>query len=419
MECIQRATAWMERDPNERTSQYVKDLLVRHSDGSEDAGKELLSLFPDDGSRIEFGTAGLRSKMMPGPLGMNEVVVVQTAQGLARCCQKEHSGESNIRIVVGYDHREQAALGLSSLSFAIISAIVFKQAGIECVLLDGYVHTPLVSFSTVRLGAAAGIMVTASHNPKDDAGYKVYWQDGCQIRPPIDKEISAAIGLNMEPWADYKDILVGLHETAEGDPCLGLSDREVTERMKEAYFDAIKQSGLVIPVSVATAPSFVYSAMHGIGFPFARRVFDLFGIPQFNSVSLQELPDPMFSSVPFPNPEEKGALDAAKQYALEIGSTVVFANDPDADRLAVAEFCKASESWTTFTGDQIGVLLGCWLWEKIGKRSDKVCPLSLSCCGVYCTFLTPCLVSTASCNVCLSSVLSHAKQSSRSRRVSI
>ena len=223
-------------------------------------------------------------------------------------------------------------------------------------------------------------MITASHNPKQDDGYKVYASDGCQIRAPIDKEIASEILTNLQPWTDYGAKLEQLRKIHTTDPCLGLSRPEITGRMLDNYYEAIRESGLKtgqakIPSSPSTSidpPSFAYTAKHGVRYPFAKRVFEVFDLSPFQSVPPQQEPDPTFPTVPFPNPEEKGALDIAKAFATENNCDIVLANDPDADRLAVAEKDRTTGHWTVFTGDQIGTMLGYWIWEKIGKTCDKV-----------------------------------------------
>lgn len=186
---IDIAKSWTKIDPNEKTSSYVKE-LIQHSESSIDhAVDKLESLFPIDGSRIGFGTAGLRSAMKPGPLGMNDLVIIQAAQGLAKYCLKvlaasetqsqttaSCSSEKPVA-VVGYDHRSNEELDLSSKSFALLTKLVFLEAGFDCILLDGLVPTPLVAYSTIKLNAAVGIMVTASHNPKDDAGTYTFYEN--------------------------------------------------------------------------------------------------------------------------------------------------------------------------------------------------------------------------------------------------
>jgi phosphomannomutase len=276
-------------------------------------------------------------------------------------------------------------------------------------LLDGFVATPLVPYTLSQTkNCVAGIMITASHNPKQDAGYKVYWSDGCQIRSPTDQEIAAAIlePSNLEPWIDYGAQLrsrrrqqrcAGAEADADAnadaaqhvaDPCLGLSRPKETQDMIASYFRAIQASGLVsgrVTTTTTTEvcsgdgdgdgddwkqrqkqkpPTFCYTAMHGVGYPFARQSFEIFGFEPFHSVPAQQEPDATFPTVPFPNPEEKGAMDLAKAHAVATGCDVVLANDPDADRLAVAERNRVTGEWTNFTGDEIGTMLGHWLWQQ-------------------------------------------------------
>jgi phosphoglucomutase len=394
---IARAEAWSRQDPNEHSAAYVTKLVgeaCRTTQGDEDAAGELQVLFPEEG-RISFGTAGLRSAMKPGPLGMNDLVVLQTAQGLAKYCLQENDGsKGRMCAVVGYDHRSNESLQLSSLSFAILTALVFREAGMDYLLLDGLVATPLVPFCLGQIPhAVVGIMITASHNPKQDAGYKVYWNDGCQIRSPVDQGIAQSILENLDPWIDYKVALQQKKQENPADPSLGLSSPEQTKTLVGDYFKAIKESGLwtgqskLLKEAGWTPPCFVYTAMHGVGYPFTKASFENFGIPAFLSVPAQEQPDPTFPTVIFPNPEEQGALDLAKAFAAEqcpdqSTPIVLLANDPDADRLAVAE--REQDKWTVFKGDQIGVLLGHWLWTQLktspsgDKRPISMCASTVS-----------------------------------------
>lgn len=368
-----RARQWILHDPNPATLAHVQHLLDTL------ANEELVKLFPDD--RIAFGTAGLRSAMKPGPMGMNDLVVVQAAQGLARYSQKVSNGKGPLLAVVGYDHRAYEELQLSSLSFAILTALVFRQAGMECLLLEGYSVTPLVPFCVSQLSASVGVMITASHNPKRDAGYKVYAGDACQIRSPMDGEIADLIDKNLEPWTDYRAMIQQRCRDYPDDPCLGLSDADKTSVMKDRYFVAVQNKlvtgqGQLSFETPARPPKFCYTAMHGVGHKYAQLAFETFGLPAFYSVPEQQEPDPTFPTVIFPNPEEKGALDRVKAAALEQGCDIVLANDPDADRLAVAEY--ANDQWTVFTGDQIGVMLGHWLFEQIGRKSKKTLAMCAS-----------------------------------------
>jgi len=380
-DALLHAKEWSQNDPNPVTAGHVKSLISAAENGSSTSLQELQCLFPPNNKRIGFGTAGLRSSMSPGPLGMNDLVVIQTAQGLAnyliRSSKDKYSTHSTA--VVGYDHRENSAFSLSSKQFAMYTKLVFESKGISCTLLDGYVATPILAFAVGNIGASVGIMVTASHNPKQDNGYKVYWEDGCQIRPPIDAEIASAIvePKNLKPWMDYGRQLRTFEKAATGGgqgECYGLSNPEQTEMIEDAYYQAIRDSGLVVErdvVSDCQPPLFAYTAMHGVGLPYAKRSFETFGLPAFLPVPSQQHPVANFTTVPFPNPEEKGALDEAMSFAEQNDCDIVLANDPDADRLGVAEFNKVDGKWTVFTGDQIGSLLGHWLWETIGKKSEQ------------------------------------------------
>jgi len=376
---LQRAEEWCRSDPNETTVAYVRRLVA--SKEEESAANELEQLFPAS-KRINFGTAGLRSAMKPGPLGMNDLVVVQTAQGLAKYCLQQNQQQIDTKLcaIVGYDHRANPTMNLSSLSFALLTTLVFLEAGLDVFLLDNFVFTPLVPFCISQLAnACVGIMITASHNPRQDAGYKVYWKDGCQIRSPLDQEISDAILQNLKPWIDYRQRLQGLRQVIDTDCCLGLSRPKQTKEMIDAYFQALCTSGLVtgqakllqeMAANERRPPVFCYTAMHGVGHCFARQCFQTFGLPPFHSVPQQQDPDFAFPTVSFPNPEEKGALDLAKAYAEQQHCNIVLAHDPDADRLAVAERDQ-QEYWTVFTGDQIGTMLGHWLWTTVGQQQQQ------------------------------------------------
>ena len=372
---LERAENWARMDPNATTSSHVQKLIeavgTEEVDATSYCALETLRLwFPLDGSRIEFGTAGLRATMKPGPLGMNDLVVLQTAQGLAAYIAQQQDSAKNLVAVVGYDHRDNPQLQISSKSLAILTMAVFKQAGIQCFLFHDFIPTPFIAFATRYLHADLGIMVTASHNPKIDNGYKVYGSDGCQIRPPLDKDIQQSILQNLNPWAQYP---------------MNIDDEDTStftsKDLADAYYDALSHSGLITGLRINknsvhphVYPKIVYTAMHGVGYPWAKRTMETFSLPPLLSVPDQEQPDPFFTTVPFPNPEEKGALNRAFQYALDKDASIVVANDPDADRLAVAERtgCSHNHAWTTFTGDQIGTMLGHWLWEQIGKNSSRV-----------------------------------------------
>jgi hypothetical protein len=329
---FEAAQKWAAMDLNPTTAKHTLDLVAEASvsvsssasetDGipSSAALASLESLFPhDEQQRIGFGTAGLRSEMKPGPLGMNDLTVCQAAQGLASYCVKKQQQQRNhplgkhskrLCAVVGYDHRSHPTLNISSLSFAILTAIVFAEAGIDCLLLHNFVMTPLVPFAVKNLGAVCGVMVTASHNPKQDNGYKVYDSDACQIRSPTDKAIASEIKRNLQPWKDYRSILEERKKQHPNDPCLGLSNPITTEELLGNYFASLENSCLhtrqaarccssaasheATPAGKTSPPSFAYTPMHGVGHPFAKRAFEVFGIAPFEVVPEQRDPDPSF-----------------------------------------------------------------------------------------------------------------------------
>uniref|UniRef100_A0A7S1B5Q9 Alpha-D-phosphohexomutase alpha/beta/alpha domain-containing protein n=1 Tax=Corethron hystrix TaxID=216773 RepID=A0A7S1B5Q9_9STRA len=389
---LSRARDWASWDPNPTTRASVLSLVAA---ADLDA---LRPLFSPPGARLSFGTAGLRAPLRPGPRGMNDLTVVQTSQGLAAHLRATYPG-CRLRAAVGRDHRARAKWGLSSARFGRLTAEVFRRSGIfeDVVLLDGTVPTPLVPFAVGRLsetendllpttanGGAGpvrtvGVMITASHNPAEDDGYKLYWTNGCQIVPPVDAQVAAAILQNLTPWRDD----YGTDADAPDE-----RDVRLTGRLADLYFRAMaplrtgsyaRHYGSYVPNGPTPPPPvFVYTAMHGVGAPWTARSFRAFGLPPFAEVPSQCAPDPAFPTVPFPNPEERGALDRAIARAREVlgnGASrsqthaVILANDPDADRLAVAEYSAAEDQTTAFTGDQIGVLLGHWLWTTQKKNN--------------------------------------------------
>ncbi len=277
---------------------------------------------------LAFGTAGLRGPLRAGPNGMNRTVVRRAAAGLAAwLTAKGHQGAP---VVVGFDARH------GSTDFARDSAAIFAAAGFEARLMPRVLPTPLLAFAVQHLGAAAGVMVTASHNPPQDNGYKVYASDGAQIAPPTDTEIEAeieAVGAARAIPLDEDAVVV-----------LG-------EEIVTAYVDAVVSL-------IGEGPRdlrIVHTAMHGVGSETLRAVFDAAGFADVVPVPQQEQPDPDFPTVAFPNPEEPGALDLALALAREQDADIVIANDPDADRCAVA--LPVGGEWRMLRGDQVGVLL--------------------------------------------------------------
>jgi phosphomannomutase len=284
---------------------------------------------------LSFGTAGLRGPLRAGPNGMNRTVVRRAAGGLAAWLG-EH-GFSGRPVVVGFDAR------YGSLDFATDSAQIFAAAGFDARLMPEPLPTPVTAFAVQLFGAAAGVVVTASHNPPQDNGYKVYADDGAQIVPPADREIEAAI----RAVGSARDIPL----TESG--VTALDDAVVAD-----YVAAV--AGLV-----GDGPrdlQVVHTAMHGVGTAVAQRVFAAAGFDRLIAVPRQEQPDPDFPTVSFPNPEEPGALDLAFELARSSGADIVIANDPDADRCAVA--VPIADDWRMLRGDEVGLLLADALMRK-------------------------------------------------------
>jgi phosphomannomutase len=312
-------------------------------EGNEVLLKELLT------NRIQFGTAGLRGEIGPGYSRMNDLVVIQATQGLLAYCLKTVADAKDKGVVIGHDHRHK------SVSFAQLAAAVFLSKGFKVFYYPGLVHTPMVPFGVNQLGACAGIMITASHNPKQDNGYKVYWGNGCQIVPPVDEGIASAILENLVPWTWDKSLV-------NSSPLCS----DPTEKMVKLYFEHLALQRQFPELKQAFV-KVCYTPMHGVGLEFAKKAVSTFELADFVAVPSQMNPDPEFPTVKFPNPEEKGALDKAIDCALEYQCDIIFANDPDADRFACAEFQKTTGKWTVFTGNQIGILLASFVIEKYRK----------------------------------------------------
>ena len=319
-----RARAWAAEDPDEHTRAELETLVaVAETDPA--AAADLADRF--DG-RLEFGTAGLRGALGAGPNRMNRAVVIRAAAGLAAyLVDQGHQGGT---VVVGYDARHCSDV------FAEDTAAVMVGAGLKAVLLPRPLPTPLLAYAIRALGCVAGVMVTASHNPPQDNGYKVYLGDGSQIVPPADAEISARI--------DAVGPLAGVRR-AGGWTRLG-------EEVVEAYLSDV--GGLVDdgPRDLTT----VYTPLHGVGGETVAVVMERAGFPAPHVATAQAEPDPDFPTVAFPNPEEPGAMDLAMALAAEVGADVVVANDPDADRCAVA--VPDAHGWRMLRGDEVGALLG-------------------------------------------------------------
>jgi phosphomannomutase len=321
------ARAWLAEDPDPDTRAELKSLL----DSGDAAG--LTDRF---GARLEFGTAGLRGALGAGPNRMNRVVVTRAAAGLSAYLAAR-GGKS---VVIGYDARHKSDV------FARDTAEVVTGAGMRASVLPRPLPTPVLAFAIRHLGADAGVMVTASHNPPQDNGYKVYLGDGSQIVSPADAEISAAI-----------DAVGPLSTVPRSDDWQTLDDAVL-----EAYLDRV--AGLVDAASPRDL-RIAYTPLHGVGRDVVLAAFDRAGFPAPAVVERQADPDPEFSTVTFPNPEEPGAIDLALATAAETDADIVLANDPDADRCAVAvPDPDAAAGWRMLRGDEVGALLATHLVRR-------------------------------------------------------
>ncbi|MGI5323382.1 phospho-sugar mutase [Actinomadura nitritigenes] len=307
------AEEWLAQDPDPATRAELRAIL--------DAGDDA-ALADRFGARLEFGTAGLRGELGAGPNRMNRVTVMRAAAGLAACLP------AGGRVIVGFDARH------GSRRFAQDTAAVLTGAGLRAEVFADPVPTPVLAHFTRSFGdIVAGVMVTASHNPPRDNGYKVYWGDGAQIVPPRDAEISAAI-----------------HAVGRVDE-LPLGSDWTVHHGAGLYLDALADLRLGDERGI----SIVYTPMHGVGRDVLLAAFGRAGFPAPAVVPEQAEPDPDFPTVAFPNPEEPGALDLSLALARDRDADLVIANDPDADRCAVA--VPGPGGWRALTGDEVGGLL--------------------------------------------------------------
>jgi len=323
-----RARQWLDAEPDSDIRHELEELI----DGPRD---ELAVRF--DG-RLMFGTAGLRAAVGAGPLRMNRLVVRQAAAGLAQYLLDTDPDARERGVVIGYDARRKSDV------FASDTARVMAAYGIRSMLFDQKVPTPVLAWSVTELDAAAGVVVTASHNPPADNGYKVYLSDGAQIVPPHDVGISACIERvdpTAVPLADDGHALI----------------HSVGEELISAYvaaIPAVRKRPELGGVPVA------YTPMHGVGGAVVLRAFERAGLPEPQVVAQQFEPDGTFPTVSFPNPEEPGAMDLLLEVARAVGAHVAIANDPDADRLGAA-IPQADGSWRRLGGDEIGWLFADYL----------------------------------------------------------
>ncbi|MBC9226239.1 phospho-sugar mutase [Aeromicrobium sp. 636] len=317
MDPIDAARDWISQDPDPQTRDELTALI--------DSG-DTTEIAVRFAGRLQFGTAGLRGELGAGPMRMNRVTVARAAAGLAQHLLETAPEPS---VVIGYDARTNSDV------FARDTAEIMQAMGVRALLLPEYLPTPVLAFAIGHLGASAGVMVTASHNPPRDNGYKVYLADTSQIVPPIDGQIAACIDA------------VGRVDELPRDPGYTVLGTDVAE----AYLDAVAALVPDGPRELVVA----YTPMHGVGGRLMTAVAERAGFAVPHVVEAQAHPDPSFPTVAFPNPEEPGAMDLALELAASVDADVIIANDPDADRCAVG--VRTDGGHRMLTGDQVGALL--------------------------------------------------------------
>jgi phosphomannomutase len=347
-ELLHLARAWAANDPDPNTRAEIDSLCSAVDPTKTDLADRFAG-------SLEFGTAGLRGVIGAGPNRMNRAVVLRTTFGLAKHLLATNPDGAARGVAIGFDGRRM------SREFAEDTACALAAAGVHAHLFADVVPTPLLAFAVSHLGCAAGVMVTASHNPPEYNGYKAYWGNGAQIIPPTDVDIAKAI----EGAPAAKDV-----------PRLSLDEakskglvRMLGDDVASSYLAAVKKLG--VRSDGDRSFEIVYTPMHGVGDACARRAFADAGFTNVTSVPEQQKPDGRFPTVEFPNPEEKGAMDLSFALARAKKASLVVANDPDADRLAIAlPFESAASGYLQLTGNQVGVLLGHYLLTD-GLRSDR------------------------------------------------
>ncbi|WP_437806215.1 phospho-sugar mutase [Sorangium sp. So ce1078] len=339
---LEPAERWLAHDPDPETQSELRRLIDAARAGEEGVRAELAERFAGP---LEFGTAGIRGVLGAGESRMNRAVILRTTAGLARHLLATLGDKArSAGVVVGYDARRM------SREFAEDTACALAAAGIPSHLSPVPCPTPIAAFAVGHLGAAAGVMVTASHNPPEYNGYKVYWDNAAQIIPPHDTDIATAI--DASPPADQVPRMP-LDEARQK----GLV-RDFPEELEQRYLRAIR--GVAVRGDGDRGLRIVYTPLHGVGNRLVREALGQAGFTRVTSVPEQAEPDGAFPTVAFPNPEEKGAMDLAFALAKKEGAELILANDPDVDRLAVA-VRRPDGEYAQLTGNQVGVLLGHYL----------------------------------------------------------
>lgn len=344
---MQKITEWLTRDPDPKTREELQCIVDSNN------VSELEDRFS---SRLQFGTAGLRGMVGAGPNRMNRLVIQETATGLGHYLIEHIIDASKRGVVIGYDGRTD------SQQFARDTASVLTALGIKVFLTKKVAATPIVAYGIKKFNAAGAVVVTASHNPPEYNGFKVYWENGAQIIPPHDSGIANEIDV-----AATKPI-----------PLMSLGDAEakgllvwLDDDYYQSYRDTMNSNPLLSNHTDPSAISIAYTAMHGVGADMAETLLRDSGFNHFFSVAEQKEPDGTFPTVNFPNPEEKGAMDMVIALADSVQAELACANDPDADRFALAAR-KADGSYQMMTGDQVGILFGHYLLKHTDATKQLV-----------------------------------------------
>ena len=337
-EALEIANKWLINDPDQTTKVETEKLI---SDGD----IQLIQRFTNC---LVFGTAGMRGVRGAGPMRMNRVMVRVVATAIAQELLSDNERDEPPLVVVGYDARHKSQI------FAQDTVRVLATHGVSSLIFPRPAPTPVLAYTSLSKKAKAGIMVTASHNPAEDSGYKVYWEDGAQIVSPIDLKIAQRIDFKNPPseeaLADYEDANILKDDNGSIQKYVDFASSSVSPESKRE----IKQ---------------IYTPLHGVGKEVFVDVFQKAGFENPTVVKSQAEPDPDFPTVSFPNPEEEGALDLAIELAVEKNADLVLANDPDADRLAVVVHHK--DNWCRLNGNEIGVLLAEHILSK-GQGEDRL-----------------------------------------------
>ena len=338
-DALAAAKAWRAQDPDRETQAELDQVIEDAEAGLPAATADLADRFA---APLAFGTAGLRGALGAGPNRMNRVVVAQAAAGLAAYLVARDAKPS---IVIGYDGRKNSKV------FAKDTAELMAGAGVRAILLPRLLPTPVLAFAVRHLDVGAGVMVTASHNPANDNGYKVYLgglDHGSQIVPPVDGLIAAEIA-----------------RVAAAGPVADLPRSKDYETADDSVVEAYVKATAKLVGRAKKSLVFAYTPMHGVGWETAQRVFDAAGFDEPHVVKEQLEPDPSFPTVAFPNPEEPGAMDLVLAAAEAAGADLAIANDPDADRLAVG--IPTASGWRRLTGNEVGSILG---WRAAERTLD-------------------------------------------------